>query len=404
MSLKKTLFIVLDGLGDEPIMHLDGMTPLEAAKTPKMDSLAHDGLTGLVRSYHGGATPTSEESHFAMFGYDPGVHNLRRGAITATGAGIEMGDGDVAFRGNLATVGEDMEMIDRRAGRVKDPKPFIKALRKIEIEGVEVTIESATEHRLGIVFRGEGLNPRVSDGDPFYGELGDKARKIEPLEEGAEKMAKVLNEFLEKARKVLGSHRKNKKRDEIGLPEVNYVLTRGGSSLSHLPSFDDRYGLSAACIAGKFLYQQIGELLGMDVLKVRGATGKPNTNLSGKFKRAVKALDDYEFVFLHIKATDSLAEDGRWRDKMEFIEKIDREMPDLELLENVRVVITCDHSTCSLMRRHCYNLCPLLVWGRDIDGTEVFSEKACKKGGLGVIEQIDIMTRVVGVLPDDYNG
>ena len=44
----KGLMIILDGLGDRSCAELGGHTPLEAAVTPNLDRLAHEGLTGLV--------------------------------------------------------------------------------------------------------------------------------------------------------------------------------------------------------------------------------------------------------------------------------------------------------------------------------------------------------------------
>jgi len=241
------------------------------------------------------------------------------------------------------------------------------------------------------------LSPNISDGDPHYGKLGKIARKIEPLDESKEAAftAGVLNKFLERTHQLLRQHPQNTIRKKKGLPPANYILTRGASSLSKLPSFKKKYGLRACCIAGKFLYQQIARLLGMKIIKVRGATGKFDTNLRGKFVAAKRALKKYDFVFLHIKATDSLAEDGNYKKKKEFIEKIDRALKVVMNLKSVLVVISCDHSTCSMVKRHCGYPCPVLIYGNGKDGTKVFSEKACHRGGLGHFEQLRLMEKIL---------
>lgn len=395
--MKKILFIILDGLGDEPIPAFRGKTPLEAAKTPNLDFLAKNGMCGQALIEFQGATPTSEECHFSLFGYNPRTYKIRRGIVTATGTGMKARKGDIGLRGNLATVGEKLNMIDRRAGRPKNPEPFIKALNGIEIQGVKFLVRSATEHRLGIIMRGGGLDSDVSDGDPFYGKLGKKARKIKPLEKSkkAEFTAQVLNEFLAKTHQILKEHPENKKRKKKGLPQVNYILLRGASFLPELPGFKKKYGLNACCIAGKFLYQQIAKILRMDLIKVKGANGKKNTNLKAKFKEVKKALKKYDFVFLHIKATDSLAEDGDFSGKKEFIERIDWNMRGLSNLKNVLIVVTSDHSTCSLLKRHCARPCPILIYGATKDKVLEFSEKACSKGKLGQIKQINLMKKIL---------
>ena len=46
--MNKISYVVLDGLAGQPIDELGNKTPLEAADTPLMDSLAKDGTQGLV--------------------------------------------------------------------------------------------------------------------------------------------------------------------------------------------------------------------------------------------------------------------------------------------------------------------------------------------------------------------
>jgi len=394
--VKKILLIIIDGLGDEPIPQLGNKTPLEAANTPNLDFLVKNGVCGFIEPflYHT-AIPTSEDTHFALFGYDPEIYQIGRGLMTVRGAGIEVKKGDVALRGNFATVDENLDIIDRRAGRIKDTSVLINSLNGMEIEGVKFFLRSAGEHRVGIVIRGQDLSPNISNGDLFYSKLEKRVGEIVSLEKSseAELTAKVLNKFLRRAHEILKNHPLNKQREKLSLPSANYLLVRGASSVKELPSFKEKYGQTSCCIAGKILYQQIGKILGMDLIKVEGATGLPDTNLKGKFEAAKTANCD--FVFLHIKATDSLAEDGNFLGKKEFIEKIDKNLKTLIGLKDVLIVVTCDHSTCSLLKRHCKEPCPILMYGKDRDRVEEFSERACKKGKLGKIKQIDLMQRIL---------
>jgi len=397
--MKKIVLIIIDGLGDRPIAALGNKTPLEAAETPNLDFLAENGICGLVELKFQGATPTSEGAHFSLFGYDPEVYKIRRGIITATGAGLKAKKGDVALRGNFATVDKELNMTDRRAGRIKNPEPLIKALEGIKIDGVRFLLKSAMEHRLGIIMRGKNLSPDISDGDPHYGKLGKKARKVKPLNKTANAVftAKVLNKFLKRASRVLKAHSLNKKREEMELPVANYILVRGASTVKKLPSFKKRYNLKACCIAGKFLYQQIGRILGMDLIKIKGANGLVNTNLEGKVQAVKKALRKYNFVFLHIKATDSLAEDGNFKGKKEFVEKIDKSLKPILNLKDTLIVATADHSTCCSLKRHCSEPVPILIFGDGKDSVKEFSEKVCQKGKLGRIKQIKLMSKILTI-------
>ncbi len=387
-----TIFIVLDGLGDENIPAFENKTPLEAAETPILDAWAEEGELGLLFPAFKGSLPTSEEGHFSLFGYDPQKYGLSRGIVTATGSGIEVKEGDVAIRGNFSTV-KDGEVVDRRAGRIKDADDLIESIDGTEIDGVKFIVKSAKEHRVGIVMRGEGLSAKISDGDPHYGEGGSGLKGVKPLNETeeAKKSARVLNEFLEKTHKILSDHDFNIGKE---LP-ANYILTRGASGVVDLPPFNEKYNKKSACVAGKILYKQIGNLLGMDVIEVDGANGLTDTNLKGKFQAAREAiLSGYDFVFVHVKATDSLAEDGNFWAKKEFIERIDR---NLEVFSEFTgtIVVTSDHSTCSIMASHCVEDIPLLVKGRGKDKTRYFGEKECLRGALGKIDQRKLLENII---------
>ncbi len=107
MALKKILYVILDGLGDDPLDALGGKTPLEAARTPHLDSLAARGKNGYVVTVGEGIAPESDIAVFSVLGYDPREHHSGRGPIEAVGAGIEMNGGDLAYRVNFATVEKD---------------------------------------------------------------------------------------------------------------------------------------------------------------------------------------------------------------------------------------------------------------------------------------------------------
>jgi 2,3-bisphosphoglycerate-independent phosphoglycerate mutase len=387
--MKKIIFIVIDGLGDEPIPQLNNKTPLEAAKTPNLDFLAKNGICGLVLPWHEkGKLPTSEETHLAIFGYNPEKSSPGRGVLEVLGIGEKIKKGDVCFRGNFATVDENLTIIDRRAERIEDTEDLIKSLNKIKIKGVKVIVRKAFGHRIGIIFRGKNLSAKVSSNDPKR--VGVKVLKIK----GQKRMVKVVNEFLEKARTILENHPKNKKRKKEGKLPANYILLRGAGKFKKVKSFKEKYGLRAAFIAGGTLYKGIGKYLGMEEIKVKGADGTINTNLKGKFLAAKKAIKNYDFIFLHIKACDNLAEDGKFLWKKEFIERIDQNLKPILNLKDVLIVITGDHSTCSLKKSHCNLPNPILIYGAKKDGCKKFSERECKKGKLGILKQIDLMKKI----------
>ena len=114
--MKKLLYVCLDGLGDDPIPEFDGRTPLEAATTPALDSLAARGRTGIVVTVGDGIAPESDIAVFAILGYDPREEHPGRGVVEAVGTDMEFHDGDLAYRVNFATC-EWPRIVDRRVGR-----------------------------------------------------------------------------------------------------------------------------------------------------------------------------------------------------------------------------------------------------------------------------------------------
>src|SRR4030042_6549051 len=105
-SAMKLIYVVIDGMGDMPIKALGNKTPLEAAQTPSMNSLAKNGRTGLMYSVGRGVAPESDVAVISLLGYDPFKFSTGRGVIEAVGAGIDMEDGEGGVRGKFVTLGE----------------------------------------------------------------------------------------------------------------------------------------------------------------------------------------------------------------------------------------------------------------------------------------------------------
>ncbi len=413
----KILFIVIDGLGDRPISELGEKTPLEAAKTPNLDRLAKNGICGQISPFQfpWQKYPVSDTAHLALFGYNPKIHYLGRGPYEAAGIGMELKKGDVILRVNFGTVNRKLKVIDRRAGRIEKTELFVKALNGIKIEGVTFLVKKSFGHRAVLILRGKNLSEKITDCDPK--KTGKIMKKAVPSTSAKGKelskakfTADILNRFLEKAHFILKNHPLNKKRIKEKKLPANYFLVRGAGKFKKTTSFYQKYKLNACCIVGGALYKGIGKILGMKLIKVKGATGFPTTNLKGKFQAAKKALKKpapyrnavsgagYDFVFLHIKAADTLGEDGNFQGKKEFIEKIDKNLKILMDLKNVLIVITGDHSTCSKLKSHCSEPVPILIYGNRKDKVREFGERACKKGKLGTIEGLNVMPKILALM------
>src|SRR5512133_2261052 len=97
----KYIILLGDGMADEPIESLGGKTPLEHARTPRMDALARISEQGLVNTVPESYPPGSDVANLSVFGYDPATCYSGRSPLEAASMGVELGPNDVAFRLNL---------------------------------------------------------------------------------------------------------------------------------------------------------------------------------------------------------------------------------------------------------------------------------------------------------------
>ncbi len=396
---KKIIFAIIDGLGDESIPEFQNLTPLEKAETPTLDFLAEKGVTGVVQPYkREDKEPTSEDSHLALFGYHPAKFSPGRGVLEALGLNIDLTPEDICLRGNFATLDEKGTIVDRRAGRIKDTEDLIKAISNIEIERVKFLAFKGLDHRLVLVMRGKNLSPEITDGDLKQG--GIKPLKILPKKDipSANFTAKILNLYLEKVREILKTHPTNLQREKEGLLPANFILLRGAGKIREVKSFKEKYGLKALCVAGAPLYKGIGRYLGMEVLEFKEIKGLPDDDLNFQVKKGLEYLKDFDFIFLHFKGADNLAEDGKYQEKKDYLERLDEAFKIFLSynLKEVLLVITGDHSTCSLKKSHCSLPVPILIWGSSHqDGVKKFGESFCKEGSLKTLYQTEVMNIVL---------
>jgi len=389
-TAKKAILLIIDGLGDLPTPR----TPLQAAKKPNLDRLAKDGMTGMLAPVKRYIVPGSDTSHLQILGYDPAIFYHGRGPLEALGLGMDMENGDVAFRANFATL-KDGKVVDR-AGRI-DTKTATALSRNLSmrIEDVDVEFRNSVEHRGALVLHGPGLSHNVSETDPHS--LGP-FNECQPLDGSVEaaKTARIINRFTEITMGTLSAAPENRKRAS----PANVILLRGAGYYAEVPSFTERFGIEAACVAGGALYKGIARYLAMDVMLVPGATGDKNTDLKAKARAAVKALEDYDMVLMHVKACDSAGHDGDFEGKKKMLERIDAEAMPLLEKSGAYLVVTGDHSTPCCRRGHSGHEVPLLVYGKDerTDGVVKFDEISCAEGGLGHVRGKDIIYLILNLI------
>ena len=287
----KLALVVLDGLGDLATGGPDSSTPLEAALTPNLDALTEKAAQGRMIPVAPGITPGSGPGHLALFGYDPLDFQVGRGVIEALGLGLELKAGDVAARANFCTLNAKGIVTDRRAGRIDTSvcEELCALLSKNvkKVGDAQVIIKAGKGHRFVVVFRGKGLEGPLSDADPHR--EGAPIPSAHPIGKGsvkAQKMARLIKEFYKLALPILARKK-----------PANGFLMRGIAHQPHIPTFEERYQLRAACIAVYPMYKGLAQLVGMT--KLEGAQ-----TIAEQFERYLAEYDNYDYFFIHYKYPD----------------------------------------------------------------------------------------------------
>lgn len=399
-----TLFLVLDGLGDEPNPALNGKTPLGAAETPFLRRLASAGGQGRVITLPQGRTlPSTDLGLLALLGGKEAT-SLDRGAFEALGQGVPIPARAILFRGNLATADLDGAISDRRAGRIRAGVPDLLAgLREVRLRGGLIgRIYPGHEHRVLVMLVGHGLSAAVSDTDP-----GDRAavqriaspRALDDTPE-AGRTADALQELLTIAADTLARHPLNAERLHRGLPPVNAVITRGASLAPPRRRADRWLG---AMVSGCNTAMGVARFVGLKTASSASMTGSTDTNLDAKFETARDLLEELDLVVVHIKGTDVAAHDRRPFEKRDFISAIDAALGRFltsraEYSGALRVVVAADHGTSSISGHHLCDPVPLLLatWRGDVDEQEEFDEETSARGALGTL-QCDEFVELIGL-------
>lgn len=376
----KTIFFVLDGLGDIPSPAFSYQTPLEAAHKPNIDGLAEKrAVLGRIIPVDTGITPGSGPGHLSLFGYDPVASEIGRGVLETLGLDMDLQDGDLAARANFCTV-KDGLVTDRRAGRIptEETERLCALIReKIpEVEGIRVIIEPGKSHRFAVIFRGQGLSDKLSDADP-HKDNKPFAYAVAKAND-AEFTAKVVNGFMQRILDLLK-----------GEKVANGALLRGFSQKPDIIPFTTKYRMKALAIATYPMYRGIAKVLGMDVKAVP-------KDYNESIRILKENYNDYQFFFFHVKETDLAGEDGNFSEKVKAIENADKLLPEIMGLNPQVLVMTGDHSTPCLLKGHSWHPVPLMIVTStgETDG-KAFHEKNCVVGSIGTIYSKELMSLVL---------
>ncbi len=372
----KYIVILGDGMADEPLAELGGRTPLEYAETPNMDRIAREGRCGMLRTVPEGFEPGSDIANLSVLGYDPRVSYTGRGPLEAASMGIDLREGEMAYRCNLVTVRDGL-MVDFNAGHISSAEGAA-LLRDLDAVLGGVRVYPGISYRNLLVLP-EG---RGSLTTPPHDIVGRPIQEYLPRGDDAA----ALLECMERSCEVFSDHPVNRRRVQEGKIPATGIWPWSGGKRPSLEPFRKKDGLAGGVISAVDLLGGIARLAGMEVIRVPGATGFIDTDYKAKARYAVDALDRLDFVYMHVEAPDEAGHMGSVEEKVRAIERLDEAIGIILERPETIVAVLPDHPTPIRCRTHTADPVPFAVLGKGKDGVKGFSEREARKGSFGLME------------------
>jgi len=205
---------------------------------------------------------------------------------------------------------------------------------------------------------------------------------------------------MERARKLLNERFEN----GAGSNNPNGIWPWGQGKAPSLPSFRKLYGLKGAIISAVDLIRGIGICAGLEPIHVPGATGYLDTNYRGKGEYAINALEDYDFVYVHVEAPDEASHSGSVTEKVRAIEAFDREVVGriLKGIGNIGkfvMMVLPDHATPIRIKTHANYPVPFAIFSSEPwairNSGEPFDEETASRSKFFIEEGHLLMGRFI---------
>ena len=397
----KYIIILADGMADEPIAQLGNKTPLEAACKPNIDWLTANSRVGLLHTVPQGYSPGSEVAHLALLGYDLDQVFEGRGSLEAASMGIDIEPGEMAMRCNIICIEND-KIKNHSAGHISDEEAHILIdylNENLADENVRFFPGVSYRHLLKIKDGNKHIKctpPHDVPGTPYADVM------VEAKTNEAEDTAALINRLILRSQELLSKHPVNIKRIAEGKDPANSIWPWSAGYKPAMTTLGEKYGIKkGAVISAVDLIHGIGVYCGLKPIVVEGATGLWNTNYEGKVKAAIDALNNgYDFVFLHIEASDEAGHEGDFELKKRTIEALDSRVcgPIIEAMskmdEPLSIALLPDHPTPCVIRTHSSSPVPFIIYRSDVepDAITTLSENTAGNGHYSTLKDDEFIS------------
>jgi 2,3-bisphosphoglycerate-independent phosphoglycerate mutase len=422
------IIFLADGAADFPVAELGGKTPLQAAKKPAIDRIARLGRCGSFVTVDDDMPPGSEVANLTVLGYDPHECYQGRGVIEAASMGVKLNDTDIAMRCNLICI-VDGRIKNHSAGHISTEEAH-KLIRYVDryVGGDDAHFFPGISYRHLLV-----LSPPESPYPSFHSttgpldhspgpslstdfvcfpphdHVGEKVEDlmIVPKSDEAKPTVARLNDMIRCSWELLPQHSVNQERVKAGKDQATSIWFWSQGRKPKMKTLKEQYGITGAVISAVDLIKGLGVYAGLDVIDVPGATGLIDTNYEGKADACLKALEDHDFVFVHVEASDEAGHAKDLKQKVLAIEYLDsrlvaRVMNDIEdKAIEATVAVLPDHLTPVAKGNHVHGPVPVAIFtpGLAPDSVQTYDETACASGSLGMLRGSDFIRTVLNRQP-----
>ena len=236
-------------------------------------------------------------------------------------------------------------------------------------------------------FRLECFPPHDHVGTPW------KELAIRPMTGAGGETADLLNRLVEESQKFLEPHPVNQKRRKEGKQAANSLWPWAPGKKPVMKTLQQRFGISGAAITAVDLVKGLAIYAGMKPIAVAGATGLYDTNYEGKADAALNALEEVDFVYIHVEAPDEAGHEKNLSLKIRCIEDLDRRLI-RRVLTGIEkkgwestVAVLPDHPTPIAHGNHTREPVPVAirVSNQPGDAVRAYDEESVKQGALGLL-------------------